>query len=178
MNRWLCIILALLTTSCGPNKALKIPLAYSQFKGQPSKEKLCSMNFSFKDSRLNKTLGQTSGFAILSDTEIDKWIKSASQSIFGKSIQIVKQNDDLNDNEWLLELKKVYVSNQTTNIAATIVLVLQNHKLKFKQIYRGNVIHTNWSSSSKETMDIMNSALTDSLKKIENNLASICQISQ
>ncbi len=176
-NSAIASILLTLLVGCGASKPLQLELNYSSDNRSTNNGiGECSEVFYFSDQRKNKTLGQMSGQAVLADTAIYSWINQAFMHEFGNEIKLIKLSPKVNQNvKWVIELKKAYVMNQTTNMAATSVFKLRKTSKAFKQVFRGNITHSNWNSSTAETIKVLNSALRDGLGRMKESLSTICR---
>jgi hypothetical protein len=167
----------LMIVGCGPSKELLLPLKYVN-KSTQSKQAIseCHSTLYLYDTRKIKTMGQMSGQPVLAKSGVKDWLKSAAHKELGESLDFEwAEPSTYQPHQWGLELKKVYVMNQTTNMAATTVFLLRNTESGFKRVYRGNVTHSNWNSGYAETMTVLNASVKEVFAKMRTDIRRLCQ---
>lgn len=166
-------LLLVLTIACSRPPPLELSMKY-QKRDEIKSYSECENKIYFQDNRRYKDLGQMGGAIVTTKSNILDWMHKGIEKKLGYKINLKDKGDVLSDRDWVIQLNKLYVNNQTQNMAATTVLMLINKSLDYKKIYRGSVTHSNWSSGKGETLRALNHSLEDGLLKMRNDIKFIC----
>ncbi len=178
--RYLIPILFLITSACSTEPMVVSFNESATVQKKQSKQKIDSSNLlcdvyiqKVDDIRNDKNSLGNLGFREILSEDLIVWIKDT----FNRNGFIVNNGySDTNINYKIdISLKLAHIRSSETSKASNLVLAVKNYKLDKLKYYRGRDSSVNWSGDGDEVKKSFQNALSDSIKKITEDINTLCK---